>query len=430
MNNESNLLAAAHAAWCARSAVLAKRARLKRYTYGDQWGDYVTDSLGRVMREGDVVAATGRQPLANNLIRRLVKTIVGRYRNIAGDSGRYSDRPGSPDVLNALPELDARLLEEFLISGMAIQRVSRERRHGGPERVWVDNVNPRMFFSNAFADPRGTDLQMVGMLHNMSIYDVLARFGRGDRRRMAQLRNIFAADTTATRFPAFSGDADFFTAPDGQCRLVELWTLDAFESSSRQGGATVNFRWRCRWLAPGGECLDSYFSPWRHGSHPFVLKYYPLTDGEVHPFVEDVVDQQRYINRLIVLIDHMMGASAKGVLLFPLDQLPKGLTMQQVTDRWSAADGVIPITGKGMTMPQQVVAGANDAGAYRLLELEMKLFQDVSGVSDAILGHVATGNGGSALYESQVQNATIALRDIFDTFASLTAARDEKIKTL
>ena len=33
--------------------------------------------------------------------------------------------------------------------------------------------------------------------------------------------------------------------------------------------------------------------------------------------VEDIIDQQRHINRLISLIDFIMGSSAKGVLLVP-----------------------------------------------------------------------------------------------------------------
>jgi hypothetical protein len=164
------------------------------------------------------------------------------------------------------------------------------------------------------------------------------------------------------------------------------------------------------------------------GTHPFVVKYYPLTDGEVHPFVEDVIDQQRYINRLIVLIDRMMGASAKGVLLFPVDQKLPGYSWDEVCRRWSAADGVIPISGRSNTLPQQVTGNGADAGAHKLLEIELKLFEDVSGVSDALLGKTPSGNVGQSVYESQIANSTIALADIFDTFNAFTQQRDGLIK--
>jgi hypothetical protein len=125
-----------------------------------------------------------------------------------------------------------------------------------------------------------------------------------------------------------------------------------------------------------------------------------------------------------VLIDRMMGSSAKGVLLFPVDQKVPGFTWDDVCQRWSAADGVIPITGRSSVMPQQVTSNGADAGAHNLLELELKLFEDVSGVGDALLGKTTSGNVGSALYDSQVANSTIALSDIFETFNSFTKQRD------
>ena len=44
--------------------------------------------------------------------------------------------------------------------------------------------------------------------------------------------------------------------------------------------------------------------------HPICCCFTPL-DGEVWGFVEDIIDQQKYINRLIVLQDMIISASAK-----------------------------------------------------------------------------------------------------------------------
>lgn len=421
----TELLNGAFACWSAASWRLAQRTRLKRYTYGDQWGDLVRDAAGNTVREGDAIAAAGRKPLTNNLIRRLVKTIVGRYRSLRPEWRK--DFPADIDAANQLSELDARMLEEFLISGMAVQRVAHETRRGVTD-LYVDNVSPARFFCNAFTDPRGTDIEMAGMMHDMSLAEVLSRFGGRDRRRMDALRRLFAA-TDAAAFPVAHESTDFFVAPQGRCRVFELWTLEAIETS-RRNIADISFAWRCRWLAPDGFTLASYFSPWPHRSHPFVVKFYPLTDGEVHPFVEDVLDQQRFINRLIVLIDKVMGASAKGVLLFPVDQLPRGFSWEDVAARWSATDSIIPITGRSPVIPQQINTPTGDSGAYRLLDIEMKLFNEASGVSDALLGNDSGGNGGQALYESRVRNSTIALQDTFESFNAFITARDSKIKTL
>ena len=92
-----------------------ERERCKRFTYGDQWGDIVRTADGRYVSEGRLIEDQGRQPLTNNLIRRLVKTIVGRYRTLCTDKGRY-DLSDTVTAVNELPELDSRLLEEFLIS--------------------------------------------------------------------------------------------------------------------------------------------------------------------------------------------------------------------------------------------------------------------------------------------------------------------------
>ena len=57
---------------------------------------------------------------------------------------------------------------------------------------------------------------------------------------------------------------------------------------------------------------------------------------------------------------------------------------------------------------------------------DSKMFQQISGVSTALQGQNIGGNMSASLYESQVQNSAIALLDIFETFNSFRAARDEK----
>lgn len=419
----------ARAAWQGAADFRRRRQRYKNYTYGNQWCDIVPDADGNSRVEEDILRESGKRPYVNNLIRQLVKTIVGRYRNICAEAAIYSGNSGAE--LNSLAELDSRLLEEFLISGCAVQRIVSERRFNGTG-VWIDNVDPRAFFVNPHRDPRGWDINLVGMLHDMSIAEVINRFAAGDRVRAAELRRIYDHDTG----PASGGILGKDTAGCGDflhpsaaesCRVVEVWTFDPHEPGAEES-YSLDFRWHCRYFAPDGTVLDSFDSPFAHGSHPFALKLYPLTDGEVHPFVEDIIDQQRYINRLIVMIDHIMAASAKGVLLFPEDQLPKGVSWHDVQTCWALADGVIPITGRGTHLPQQVVTSAANSGAYQLLSLQMKLLENISGVGDALLGRNMPGSTGAELYDNQVKNATIALADIFETFTSFIKERDRKMQ--
>lgn len=432
MNKE--ILKEAYGAWSAAADVRKRRLRYKRYTYGDQWSDPVRDARGRLMREEDLIADTGKRPMINNLIRQLVKTIIGRYRNLTAEADIYG---GSVAERNSLRELDCRLLEEFLISGMAVQRIANEERFGTPG-VWIDNVDIRRFFVNRFKDPRGWDINLIGQLHDMTFPEVAKRFAGGSRRRAEALRKMYASIDCGGSYAAEAlgepgGDVDFFCAAEaGRCRVAEVWTLDSTGVADRKGGDKLNIttRWHCRWFAPDGTLLSEYDSPYRHCSHPYAVKFYPLTDGEVHSFVEDIIDQQRAINRMIVLIDKIMATSAKGVLLFPVDQMPDNLEWDQITERWAQADGVIPITGRGMHLPQQVMTNPGAAGAYQFLQLQMKLFDDIAGVGDALLGRSTPSARGAEMLDTQLRNATIALADIFDTFGAFTRARSMKAENL
>lgn len=445
--NDNKLLSAARDAWLSAADFRRRRDRFKRYTYGDQWSDPVGDGPWQ-RSEREQIYLSGKQPYTNNLIRQLVKTVVGRFRSMAASRGYYRN---VDDGLR-LPELDARLLEEFLISGMAVQRVGRDGR--------VENVNPRLFFINAVKDPCCRDTELIGQCHDMSLPEVYARFGHGSMERICELREIFRY-TACAGLPGeigLSDDVGFYTAAPGKCRVIELWTLDADsrlmctqpesgevcyrpiedydgiradnERRLTDGLAPVEvvpdiqFVWNCRWYSSSGYLLDSHRSDCQGGSHPFILRLYPLTDGEIHPFVEDVIDQQRYINRLIMMIDKMMASAAKGVLLFPMDQLPDDMKWEEVFETWARSDGVIPITGRGSSLPQQVVTPTDGIGAYRLLELQMKLFDNISGVGDALQGRNIGGTAGAALYDRQVENATIALGDLLETFASLIEERN------
>ncbi|MEG0700286.1 MAG: hypothetical protein RR442_01995, partial [Muribaculaceae bacterium] len=188
--------------------------------------------------------------------------------------------------------------------------------------------------------------------------------------------------------------------------------------------------WHCRWISPMGDLLKEYDSPYNHHSHPYALKMYPLTDGEIHSFVEDIIDQQKYINRLITLVDHIMGASAKGVLLFPTDALPDGFTWEDIKRTWSSSSGIIPFEAGRSLLPQQISTNATNIGAYELLSLQMKLFEEISGVSGALQGKTAGNGTGAQLYDHQAENSAIALADIFETFNSFRKLRDNLITNI
>lgn len=446
-------------AWQTTATLRANRLRYKRYTYGRQWDDIISTPDGTHATEGAFAEKCGHRPLTNNLIRQMVKTVIGLWRRDMAHSGAGIDAAISRR--NRLSELDARTLEEFLISGCAIQRVVTERRMGG-SGVWVDFVSPSRFFFTPATDPRCGDVEVVGMIHDMSPREMTMRFGRSDVDARQNVERIYA-DVESRLFASVDPSSEassLLTAPGGRCRAIELWTLETRtlvrcydpvgrnlftipvsyfpsvekENLSRAEDARINttlsdaMRWHCRWLAPTGQILDSYDSPWAHGGHPFALKFYPMIDGEIHSFVEDVIDQQRTINRLITMLDTMLGVSAKGALLYPLRALPTGYKLPDIASAWSIPGAVIPFdTAETNLRPMQVNGSSGDCGASSLLAMEMKLFEQISGVNGAIQGRDVTANTSAALFDARTRNATTALIDILESFTSFVDDRNRLI---
>lgn len=451
-------------AWQAGNDLRSRRQRYKNYTYGRQWDDTVRYGELAGKTEHEAALINGQTPHTNNLIRQLVKCVIGNFRSSLADSDPASMAAElSSEVVrrNALTELDCRMLEEFLISGCAIQRVVSEKRPSG-SGLWVDNVCPDDFFINRFTDPRGHDIELIGMLHSMSLREVAMRYGSLSSENPARIRRAYGEGGLCGE-GGFSSAADRFThAGQGRCRVIEVWTLesrnmlrchDPYEqrlfltdicsarkisdintARSRADIAPIDsapyttLRWHCSIYTPAGELLDSYDSPYAHGQHPFVVKLYPLIDGEVHSLVEDIIDQQRHINSLITLIDQIMRVSAKGVLLFPEDQLAENMDMKDVAERWAQPFGVLPYNpGHSGNHPTQMISNGENAGAYRLLETQLSLFQQVSGVSDALQGRLPQTQTSAALYDSQLRSSAVALLDLLDCFNSFRSQRNLKL---
>lgn len=478
MKNESlienqsakELLEAAYSAWRGAAEMRRTRGRNKNFTYGRQLDDIVTMPDGRKITEREAILETGKEPLTNNLIRQLIKSVVGRFRDRTKDE-IISKNLSQVYERNSITELDSRLLEEFLISGCCVQKSELIRTLEGFS-TFVGNVDFNRFFMNTVSDTLCRDCNIIGEMHDMNIAEIIMRLARGDREKAVRIRNIYSASgaANANRLrDSILGEnnddcPDFWYAATGKCRLYEIWTRECREALKchdfekgkwyivpAERGAEISRHnkerkekglteictewdimeiWHCTWMTPTGEIISEYDSPYAHGEHPYTVKLYPITDGEVHAFVEDVLDQQKYVNRLICLVDHIMNVSAKGVLLYPSDALPAGFTWKEIQRLWSTPNAIIPFDAGRENMPQQISTNATNIGAYELLSLEMKLFEEISGVSGALSGRVSSTNTGAALYERQTQNAAIALADIYETFDAFRKNRDRKLLSM
>lgn len=470
--------------WLAMETFRRDRERNKNYTYGRQWDDYVCVN-GKMMKEEELIKKQGNVPLKNNLIRRMVQAVLGVYRSQAKeptctardrDEQRYGETMSTVlqcnMQLNRMTEINARCMEEFLISGFVVQR----KWYGWRENkldCWTDYVQPNNFFiDNNMRDFRGWDCSCLGEIHDISFEDLCGRFAhsKADYDRLAEIykyakdKSYLSAMYDNFGYP-LQGYYDFLVPYDqSRCRVIEVWRKESKErvrchdvnngdvfkvdmedfkelvldenekrlQQARELGMSeddvpliryewfMDSYWYYYMLTPFGDILEEGETPYEHKSHPYVFKAYPFIDGEIHSFVSNVIDQQRYTNRLITMYDWIMRASAKGVLLFPEECLPKGMSMEDVADEWARFNGIIMIKQPkaGQALPQQIANNCTQIGISELLNMQLKFFEDISGVNGALQGKPGYSGMSASLYNQQAQNATTSLLDLLDTFSA------------
>lgn len=458
------------------------RERNKRYTYGFQWDDKICVD-GKTMTEEEYIKSQGNVPLKNNLIRRLVKSVLGVYRSQSKEptcTARDRDEQKLGETmstilqcnmqLNRMTEVYARTMEEFLISGFIVHRKSYGWRNG-KEDCWTDYVQPNNFFiDNNMRDFRGWDVSVLGEIHDISFGQLCEQFASSheDYRRLRDIYKWAARKEYIASYAERFGysrleNYDFlFTSEPGRCRVIEVWRKEQkprYRCHDYQNGdifkidvedyqkcvvavnderiemaksvsmpeeevplikATwfIDDYWYFYYLSPFGDILKEGETPYEHDSHPYVFKAYPFIDGEIHSFVSDVIDQQRYTNRLITLYDWIMRASAKGVLMMPDDCLPDGVSIDDIAESWAEFNGVIVYRpSKSGRVPEQVANNSTNIGIAELLNIQLKFFEDISGVTGALQGKPGFSGESAAHFQQQTQNATTTLLDLLECFS-------------
>lgn len=477
-----DVLAEAQMYWNNMYRFREDRERNKRYNYGDQWKDNIKVD-GKTMSEEEYIKSQGNVPLKNNLIRRLVNTVLGVYRQQAKEpicTARDRDEQKLGETmstilqcnmqLNRMQDVYARTMEEFLISGLIVHRKWFGWRNDKLD-CWTDYVQPNNFFIDSnMRDFRGWDCSFIGEVHDISFETLCQKYAEGpeDCERFREIYNWShdkrSYNTYMQQFGySLSKNLDFFVCGDAsRCRVIEVWRKeskpryrchdynngdvykidvedykamveDVNADRIRRGTAMgmsmdeiplikakwfMDDYWYYYFLTPFGDILKEGETPYEHKSHPYVFKAYPYIDGEIHSFVNDVIDQQRYTNRLITLYDWIMRASAKGVLLFPEECMPKGMDINDIADEWSRFNGVIAIKTKNAAqLPQQIANNSTNIGITELLNLQLKFFEEISGVNGALQGKPGWSGMSASLYSQQTQNATTSLLDLLESFS-------------
>lgn len=373
--------------------------------------------------------------------------------------------------------LYADIFEEFAISGFAGCRKSYGWM-GDRADCWTTVVQPDNFFvDTGMKDMRGWDCSMVGEIHDMAWGDLLGTFAKSAK-DVERIRGIYhyATDEHFLTQSAWQfgyrkpANASFLIPQDTNvCRVIEVWNkerkaryhcYDRLDGSifkcevrdkrelvddvneerrteARLAGVSeeeiedklitaewfIDNYWYYRFYAPTGEVLMQGETPYEHNEHPFVFRFYPFINSEIHSFVADVIDTQRYVNRLINLNDYLLRTSAKGLLAVPEQTLEgTGLSIEDLAEVWAKPGGVFLFKAKtGVPLPTQITNSVQNLGITELVSMEKQFFDDITGVNAALQGK-SVGNVSGTYYAQQTQNAATSLQGILTSYGSFIKA--------
>ena len=382
--------------------------------------------------------------------------------------------------LNRIRKIDINVVEELCLTGIACAKVrygywSTKNRTDG--KIDLVNIN-RLFFNADIEDPRLTDIRRIGELHDYTFDDLVRNFATC-REDVQALREIYGICHDHTKLEnLYENHASrlqnlnfLYTNDLGKYRVIEVWErlgrwvlyihdyadgteeiyteltmqeVEAINASRIEQGMAAGiapdtvkliyareqyeYYWRVKYLTPNGYCIKETESPYAHEEHPYVLAAMPVIDGRFKAVLSDVIDIQRYINRLLTLLDFIIGASAKGLLMVPQECIPDDVDIQDFAREYVKTNGVILIKkGAYDKLPKQISMNGTNIGAWEMFAQEMNIMQQISGLNGAVQGQVPRANTPSSLYAQQAQNSMMNFVVLFENYNMFCEERDEKL---
>ena len=495
--NNIPLLARCEQAWDNLSEFRNTRLRNFRYVFGDQWGDYVSDGKGNRVRERDRISQrTGGIVLQNNHLIKIVNTLAGLYaksstlpvcfarqKNANAKSQIMTNALQTNWENNLMKDLLTSEMYEFICGGAAI--VTEEWScHDGIEDSYTYTVNPSYFFYESKAnDPRHWDNDLIGEIRDYTLGELASILAESeyDYQQLEEIYNPwlnrYAFNTTQQTEHYKEESFDTPPAPN-LCRTYYVWTLenkpryrcvDIMDTQNplyrietkdlplikrqneerirmgleqgidREDIPLIEYKyiidqyWHFQMLAPDGRVLVEYDSPFEHKSHPYIYKLHYFVNGKTVPFISVVIDQQRYINRLITLNDLAIQSAVKGIKMIPKDCVQEGMSNKEFAEQFIEIGGFIfyepsKITGNA---PQIITSKSTDIGTAELLQLQLSFINDITSVSETLQGKTPASGTAASRYAMEMQNSTTSIATLltkFSTFENEIAKK--KMKTI
>lgn len=451
-------------------------------------------SSDRYITEEQHIKDQGIVPMKQNLMRNLMKNISGQWQQNPSKSNILSNKKSGAKVgemltntlyyahqINDMEYLLARLFDEFNISGFPIVKVLFQYRSEleRPDMV-ISQVDPRRFiFNTDISDPKMTDVYYICEIIDAPIESIVSSFARTKEHEKI-IRDIYvSADTFRQNSlegmsPTATDSLDYYVPYEpGKCRVYANWykenewgyivhdPLDtengySFEKDIKGIQEENQMRlqlglengmleedialieavehnaelWKYKFLSPQGYCLSEGDSPYEHGEHPYAFLGYPMIDGQIWGPLEDVIDQQRNVNRYFTMMDMIQRASAKGTWIIPETAKPDELSKAEMQGELVKIGGVLwyqPSDKHPNAKPEQIFTNATPVGLIDMMNIQMRLMQEVSGVYPSAQGQPGKPGTSGVLYAQEAANSATNLIDSMNAFGYFIKKMDTKI---
>lgn len=476
------MLLRAERAWLGMEEFRQTRRRNINYIYGDQWGDLVVDDDGKLVTERErIIRHNGAVPLQNNHLIKIVHALTGliakrgtmpvcyaREEDADLKSRMMTNALQSNWELNSMKELLVGQMEELMQGGLSV--VCEEWGiNNGADDSYTYAVNPDyFFFESKMNDPRLWDIALIGEIrdytypeldsmlrgsHDVDIKEIYAPYARvamppGSMQLTGHHDHLdfwHASDETLLRtYHVWERRTRMrYRCVDRQDRnqpvfLVEASELTAIEEENRRRTGSPIFvepafdeTWHFTLLAPDGSVLRESDSPYEHKDHPYVMAAYHFVNGKIYPFMSSVIDQQRYVNRLITLNDMYINSSIKGLKMIPKRSIPRNMTIDEFARQAVEVGGWIvyepdPTGAK----PEIITQNALNLGVSEMLQLQLSSINEITSVNSSLQGVPPSGNTGYARYAMEMENSSTsvaALTGKFTEFERSLARKKMKV---
>lgn len=447
------------------------------------------EKKGEYITERELIQRQKRVPWVMNHVSAIVRNLKGQFRQNRSERAafavRRSDNPEAVEQVNLALRAARRYnqmriiepdqFEEHILSGASGFYISIEwdpklRRN----EVSVEQIDQaRLFFNLDVRDRRLKGLRRIGLLHDLTWEDLVATYATDEQGRydpgVAEELESYYSDAKGFNLDIFArygfgkvDSLDFYNTWDTNYnRVVELWRREiqrrqylhdrqtgeygrgqmtdaeiGEENYQREiaGMAPVEAHtyaepvWMQYHITPYGDLLYKSESPYWHGSHPFVLGLATLLDGETWGLIENVIDPQRWLNRITSMLDFSLSSSAKGVLMIAEESIPDDMTLAEFADEWNVANGVVKFKAKkGVPLPQQIAGNAIPAGSFEMLGSLKQWIEEVSGVTGPMQGFKPSSDTPASLYQQQILQAATTNLDYFESYLEMLQGADRKL---